>query len=163
MHGGSFQSVKSHSWNYSDQKIQDSDDGSFSFSENGNLSAADLAEIFNADENEIKHAAFINDEELKQWADSYAMKSMFSKICGKVKVQGFTVVKPGSIITLDGMSDRFNGNVFVTGVQHVFSDTDFLTEIQFGFNHEWFYKTDDIVEKPAAGLFPAYMVCILEL
>jgi len=149
-----FSSVKSHSWNYSDQKLQDSDDGSFSFTESGNISAADLAAIFNSDENDISHAAFITDEELKQWADAYAMKNALSKICGKVKVQGFTVVKPGSIITLDGISDRFNGKVFVTGVQHVFSNAGFLTEIQFGWNHEWFYKTDDIVEKPAAGLVP---------
>ena len=149
-----FKTVKSHSWNYSDQKLQDSEDGSFSFSESGNISANDLADILNSDEDALKHAAFITDDELKQWADSSAMRSMLSKICGKVKVQGFTAVKPGSIITLGGMSDRFNGQVFVTGVQHVFSSTDFLTEIQFGWNHEWFYKTDDIIEKPASGLVP---------
>lgn len=149
-----FKSVKSHSWNYSDQKLQDSDDGSFSFSESGNITAADLADIFNSDEYAIDHAAFITDEELKQWADSYAMKSILSKISGKVKVQGIAVVKPGNIITLDGMSDRFNGKVFVTGVQHIYSDTGYFTEIQFGWNQEWFYKTDDIIEKPAAGLVP---------
>ena len=149
-----FKTVKSHSWNYSDQKLQDSDEASFTFSESGNISADDLADIFNSNENAINHAAFITDDELKQWADSYAMKSVLSKICGKVKVQGTTVVKPGSVITLAGMSDRFNGNVFVTGVQHVYSNSNFLTEIQFGWNHEWFYKTDDIVENPAAGLIP---------
>lgn len=149
-----FKSVKSHSWNYSDQKLQDSDDGSFSFDEAGNIPANDLAGIFNKEEYAVKHAAFITDEELKEWADSYAMKSKLSKVCGKVKVQGINVVKPGSIITLDGMSDRFNGKVFVTGVQHLFNNKDYLTEIQFGWNAEWFYKTDDIIEKPAAGLVP---------
>lgn len=149
-----FKSVKTHSWNYSDQKLEDSEDGSFSLSEAGNISSSDLADIFNSEEYKVNHPAFIADEELKEWADAYAMRSVLSKICGKVKVQGTTVVKPGNIITLDGMSDRFNGKVFVTGVQHVFSDKDFLTEIQFGWNHEWFYKTEDIVEKPAAGLVP---------
>jgi Rhs element Vgr protein len=149
-----FKSVKTHSWNYSDQKLQDSDDGSFSFSESGNIPSSDLADIFNSDEYAVNHPAFIADEELKEWADAYAMKSILSKICGKVKVQGISVVKPGNIITLDGMSDRFNGKVFVTGVQHIFSKKHYLTEIQFGWNHEWFYKTDDIIEKPAAGLVP---------
>jgi hypothetical protein len=93
-----FKSIKSHSWNYSDQKLQDSDDGSFSFSESGNLSSDDLAAVFNNDEYAVNHSAFIGDEELKQWADSFAMKSILSKICGRVKVQGITVVKPGSII-----------------------------------------------------------------
>jgi len=149
-----YKSIKSHSWNYSDQKIQDSDDGSFSFPDTGNISADDLAAVFNNEEYAVKHAAFITDDELKQWADSYAMRSMLSKISGKVKVQGLAVVKPGSIITLGGMNERFNGKVFVTGVQHVFSQTNYITEIQFGWDHEWFYKTDDIVEKPAAGLVP---------
>jgi len=149
-----FKSIKSHSWNYSDQKLEDSDDGSFPFNDAGNISADDLAEVFNSDEYPINHAAFITDEELKQWADAFAMKSAISKINGRVKVQGIAVVKPGNIITLGGMSDRFNGKVFVTGVQHVFTTSDWLTEIQFGWNHEWFYKTDDIIEKPAAGLVP---------
>lgn len=149
-----FKSVKSHSWNYSDQKLQDSDDGSFSFSESGNISSTELADVLNGDEYAVNHSAFIADEELKEWADAYAMKTVLSKICGKVKVQGFTKVKPGSIINLAGISDRFNGKVFVTGVQHIFSDNNYLTEIQFGWNHEWFYKTDDIIEKPSAGLVP---------
>ena len=149
-----FKSIKSHSWNYSDQQLQDSDEGSFSLSEEGNISSSELADILNGEEYAVNHAAFIGDEELKEWADSYAMKSILSKICGKVKVQGVTAVKPGSIITLDGMSDRFNGKVFVTGVQHVFSNQNYYTEISFGWNHEWFYKTEDIIEKPAAGLVP---------
>ncbi|MFL5773142.1 MAG: type VI secretion system tip protein VgrG [Flavisolibacter sp.] len=149
-----FKSVKTHSWNFSDQKLQDSEDGSFSLSETGNISAADLADIFNSDEYAVNHAAFIADEELKEWADAYAMKSILSKVCGKVKLQGVSSVKPGDVITLDGISDRFNGKVFVTGVQHIFSDKDYQTEIQFGWNHEWFYKSEDIVEKPASGLVP---------
>jgi Rhs element Vgr protein len=149
-----FKSIKSHSWNYSDQQLQDSDEGSFSLQEEGNISSSELADVLNSDEYAVNHAAFIGDDELKEWADSYAMKSILSKICGKVKVQGVTSVKPGSIITLDGMSDRFNGKVFVTGVQHVFSNQNYYTEISFGWNNEWFYKTEDIIEKPAAGLVP---------
>jgi len=149
-----FKLVKSHSWNYSDQQLQDSDEGSFSFTEGGNITSSELADVLNSEEYAVNHAAFIADEELKEWADSYAMRTILSKICGKVKVQGVTAVKPGSIITLDGMSDRFNGKVFVTGIQHVFSDQNFSTEILFGWNHDLFYKTDDIIEKPAAGLVP---------
>ena len=149
-----FKSIKSHSWNYSDQQLQDSDEGSFSLPEEGNISSSELADVLNSEEYAVNHAAFIGDEELKEWADSYAMRSILSKICGKVKVQGVTAVKPGNIITLDGMSDRFNGKVFVTGVQHIFSNQNYFTEIAFGWNNEWFYKTEDIIEKPAAGLVP---------
>ena len=87
-------------------------------------------------------------------SDNSYSKSLVNKICGKEKVQGVTTVKPGSIITLDGMSDRFNGKVFVTGVQHVFSNQNYYTEISFGWNNEWFYKNDDIIDKPSSGLVP---------
>jgi hypothetical protein len=53
-----------------------------------------------------------------------------------------------------GSVDRFNGKVFVTGIQHLYTDRNYYTEIQFGWNQEWFYKTDDIIERPAAGLVP---------
>jgi len=149
-----FKSVKSHSWNYSEQKLQDSDDGTFSFSENGNISSADLASVFNKEECALTHSAFIADEELKQWADAYAMKSVLSKTSGRIKIQGLSSIKPGNIISLDGISNRFNGKVFVTGVLHIFSVNNYFTEIVFGWNNDWFYKTDDIIDKPAAGLLP---------
>jgi Rhs element Vgr protein len=82
------------------------------------------------------------------------MKIKLSKICGKLKVAGNPDVKAGSVITLKGLSDRFNGNVFVTGVQQQFSVDHWFTEIQFGWNNDWFYKNDDIIEKPSSGLVP---------
>jgi len=149
-----FKSVKTHSWNFSTQKIEDSEEGSSSFSDNGNISNDDLAKVIGVKELSLHHAGNVNDDELKQWADAYAMKSKLSKICGKLKVAGNPDVKPGSVITIKGLSDRFNGNVFVTGVQQQFSVDHWFTEIQFGWNNDWFYKTDDIIEKPSGGLVP---------
>jgi Rhs element Vgr protein len=82
------------------------------------------------------------------------MKNKLSKLCGKIKVIGDTKLKPGTVIELKGISDRFNGKVYVTGVQHQFSVDNWFTEIQFGWNNEWFYKNDDIIDKPSSGLVP---------
>lgn len=149
-----FKSIKSYSWNVADQKIEKSEEGNFSFANNGNLSDDDLSKVIGLKELSLHHAGNINDEELKEWANAYAMKNKLSKICGKLKVHGTTKVKPGSVITIKGMSDRFNGNVFVTGIQQQFSLSHWFTEIQFGWNNEWFYKKEDIIEKPSSGLVP---------
>jgi Rhs element Vgr protein len=82
------------------------------------------------------------------------MKTKLSKLCGKLKVIGNTKLKPGTVITLKGISDRFNGKVYVTGVQHQFSVDNWFTEIQFGWNSDWFYKNEDIIEQPSSGLVP---------
>jgi Rhs element Vgr protein len=149
-----FKSIKSYAWNAADQKIEQSEEGNFSFTNNGNISGDDLSKVIGLKELALHHAGNIKDEELNQWATAYSMKNKLSKICGKIKVIGNTKVKPGTVITIKGISDRFNGNVFVTGVQHQFSVNNWFTIIQFGWNNEWFYKNDDIVEKTSSGLVP---------
>jgi len=149
-----FKSIKSYAWNVADQKIEKSEDGNFSFANNGNISDDDLYKVIGLKELTLQHAGNIGDDELAQWANAYAMKSKLSKNCGKIKVIGNTTVKPGTVVKIQGISDRFNGNVFVTGIQHQFSVNNWFTEIQFGWNNEWFYNMEDIVDKPSAGLVP---------
>lgn len=149
-----FKSIKSYSWNAAEQKIEKSEEGDFSFTNNGNLNQDDLAKVISLKELSLHHAGDIKDEELNQWAIAYSMKNKLSKISGKIKVLGNAKVKPGTVITLKGMSDRFNGNIFVTGVQHQFSVNNWFTVIQFGWNNEWFYKKEDIIEKASSGLVP---------
>jgi Rhs element Vgr protein len=57
------------------------------------------------------------------------------------------------MITLLGVGDRFNGNVFVTGVLHHYEGL-WQTDIQFGWREDWFYKKEDVMDKPASGLLP---------
>jgi Rhs element Vgr protein len=149
-----FKSVKTYSWNTADQKIEQSDEGDFSFNGNGNISEDDLAKVIGLKELSLHHGGDIKDEELNQWANAFSMKDKLSKNCGKIKVLGNASLKPGVVIKVAGISDRFNGNVFVTGVQHQFSVDNWFSEIQFGWKNDWFYKTDDIVEKQASGLVP---------
>lgn len=149
-----FKSVKTYSWNAAEQKIEQSDEGDFSFDSNGNISENDLAAVMGLPELSIHHSGDIKDVELNQWANAFSMRDKLSKNYGKIKVIGNAAVKPGSVVAIAGISDRFNGNVFVTGVQHQFSVENWFTEIQFGWKEEWFYKNEDIIEKPASGLVP---------
>lgn len=149
-----FKSIKTYSWNAAEQKIEQSEEGKFSFASNGNLSDSDLSKVIGLSELSLHHAGDIKDLELNQWANAYAMKNKLSKLCGRIKVIGNTKVKPGTVVSIKGISDRFNGNVYVTGVQQQFSLNNWFTEIQFGWSNEWFYKTDDIIEKPSSGLVP---------
>ncbi len=144
--------VKGQSWDYTQQESEVSDDGAAVFTENGNLSSGDLSTVLDAHIN-LNHAGHLTQQQLQDWADAYALRNQLSKATGRVRVEGNAVVKPGTMITLAGVGDRFNGNVFVTGIQHHF-DGAWMSDIQFGWQDEWFYKKEDVMNKAASGIVP---------
>lgn len=144
--------ITSYSWDYTSQEIEESDPGDASFSESGNISSEDLGTVLNA-EIKLNHSGNLTEAQLQDWSDAYAMRKHLLKIAGRVRIQGKASVKPGSIIALAGVGDRFNGDVFVTGVLHHY-EGNWKTDIQFGWSDDWFYKKEDVMNKPAAGLLP---------
>ncbi len=152
-----FTAVKSSSWNFASQEIIEGEADEPSFTEQGNLPGSDLAGVIGLEELPLQHSGKITDSELKAWSDAKLMRSRLSKIKGKVKIQGFSDIKPGNTIELAGFGDRFNGVAFVSAIAHRFSgDSGWFTDIEFGLDKEWFTDNyNDVVEKPASGLVPA--------
>lgn len=142
----------SHSWDFTKQEVAQSDPGTATFSENGNISSDDLGAVLNA-EIKLNHTGNLTDSQLQDWSDAYAMRNCLLKIAGRVRILGNAAVKPGNVIKLKGVGDRFNGNVFVTGVLHHYEGS-WQTDIQFGWRDDWFFKKEDVMNKPAAGLLP---------
>lgn len=145
-------SVQSRSWDFTQQAPENSTPGTATFAENGNLSSDELGAVLGADA-VLNHTGHLTTQQLQDWADAYAMRNHLSKAAGRVRIEGNAAVKPGNIITLAGVGDRFNGNVLVTGVLHHYEGY-WHTDIQFGWREEWFYKKEDVMDKPAAGLLP---------
>ncbi|HSO86549.1 MAG TPA: type VI secretion system tip protein VgrG [Draconibacterium sp.] len=152
-----FTAVKSSSWNFTDQAVIEGEADEPSLTEQGNFSASDLASVIGLEELPLQHSGKIADDELKTWSDAKLMRSRLSKIKGKVKIQGFSDIKPGDVIELAGFGDRFNGVAFVSAIAHrMSSETVWFTDIEFGLDKDWFIDNyNDIVEKPASGLVPA--------
>jgi Rhs element Vgr protein len=93
--------------------------------------------------------------ELQDWADAKLLFQQLSKIRGRVKFQGIPAVKPNTIITLEGVGDRFNGKAYITGVFHEISEGNWTIDAQFGLNPEWFSETFDIHTPTGSGIIPA--------
>lgn len=147
------QEVSSQSWDFTKQQLDSPVTGSASsFQENGNLSSSELANVLNA-QVKLKHTGNLTTTQLQDWSNAYAIRNRLSKAVGRVRVEGKANLKPGTMITLAGVGDRFNGDVFVTGVLHHYEGL-WQTDIQFGWREEWFYKKEDVMEKPASGLLP---------
>ncbi len=123
----------------------------------GNLSSSDLSEVLGVTDFPLQHSGQLGNAELKSWAYSKLMRSHLEKIRGTLKIDGWEKIKPGVLIDLGKISDKFNGIAFVSGVMNQFtSNSGWYTELQIGFSQEWFAELyDDIVQEPASGLLPA--------
>ena len=152
-----FAAVKSSAWDFTSQEIIEGTADEPSITGPGNITASDLANVIGLQELPLQHAGKITDNELKAWSDAKLMRSRLSKIKGKVRIQGFSDIKPGNVIELAGFGDRFNGVAFVSSVSHLMEgDIPWFTEIEFGLDKDWFTDNyNDIVENPASGLVPS--------
>jgi uncharacterized protein involved in type VI secretion and phage assembly len=59
------------------------------------------------------------------------------------------------VISLDGLGDRINGKVFVTGVRHQIANGDWITDAQFGLSVNWFATQFPVNTPKAAAMLPA--------
>lgn len=143
------------SWDYANQQLFESETSSVEFSENGNLPGSTLAEVINLDKFEVRHSGHVQAEELQAWTDACMLKSRLAKIRGRAKFVGCPEIKPGMLVELGGVGDRFNGKVYVTGIRHELFQGNCFTNVQFGLDPDWCYQKEEVIDAPAAGLLPA--------
>jgi Rhs element Vgr protein len=145
-------SVKGVSWDFTKQTIEKSRDIPDVPSVGTGITASQLGDIIGS-EVTLMHTGYLQHDQVQSWSEAYKLRHKLSRAIGRVRVEGNADVKPGSTITLDGVGDNFNGDVFVSGVLHQF-DGNWYTDIQFGWKEDWFYRKEKVMERPAAGLLP---------
>lgn len=150
--------VKAFDWDYSKQEVVEKKATPPVMPlEEGNVTGKKLSDVLGTSEYHLQTPSKLQDSELTAWASAKLLLSRMAKIKGRVRIYGTNVIKPGDVINLGGLGDRFNGPAFVSGVTHSFSvNSTWYTDINFGYSSEWFYeKYDNIVDKGSAGLLPA--------
>jgi Rhs element Vgr protein len=151
-----YKSVKGSSWSYTDQSLLDSveaeDPG---VPDAGNITADALADVIGDSEFRLFHSGKMEEPELQAWVNTRALKNKLAKIRGRVRTEGTAVVSPGQLIQLNGVGERFEGKLYVTGVRHEVEDGSWQTVFQFGINPEWFTEAYQIQQPLAGGLLPA--------
>ncbi len=147
-----YHSVTASTWDYKEQELKTSDPGNMSFTETGNVDSANLASVLDINRT-LMQAGKLDSIQLQDWANSMDLRGKMAKVTGRVRITGNAEIKPGKIIKLGGVGDRFSGNVLVTGIKHYYSGN-WFTDVQFGWADDLFYKKEDVMDKPAAGLLP---------
>lgn len=142
-------------WDPASQSVVRVDGAEPTLSGPGNLTPSGLAEVIGHPATELRHAA-IDRTETQAWADANWLRARLNKVSGRGKCEGIGTIQPGDVVTLAGVGQRFNGDVFVTGVRHEFDAVQgWKTHVQFG-------GIDDVADSPprreapaAGGLIPA--------
>lgn len=152
-----YQSVGAKAWDYANQTLFEAETNRADIRESGNLPGSKIAEeTIKLATLELQHSGKLIEEELQQWVNACMQRSRLSKIRGSVSIKdGFAPIRPGQIIELEGLGDRFNGNVFVSAIRQELSNGLWDTHIQFGLSYKWYAQDKDILDLPAGGLLPA--------
>ncbi|WP_299763447.1 type VI secretion system tip protein VgrG [uncultured Dokdonia sp.] len=150
-----FDRITSYSWNYTDQELLETEAQDPGVNLNGDIASSDLASVIQLENLELRHGGSLSQEELQDWSDAKALYQQLAKTRGRVKFQGIPAVKPGVLLQLEGIGNRYNGTIYVTGVRHEITDGNWLVDAQFGLCPTWFSETYDISEMPGSGIIPA--------
>lgn len=145
--------VKAGAWDMATQSWVESTASSPTEPGWGNITGKRLSEVVNPSEYEMVMTPPIETDMLKKWADARLLKSRLAKIRGKVSCRGVVGVTANTIVQLAGLGDRFNGEVWVSGVTHKVEKGEWIMDIKIGLSPNWFSETTpDIMMPPAGGL-----------
>jgi Rhs element Vgr protein len=151
-----FQTVKATGWDAANQEpIEAEGKAPDGLQAQGNVSSDDLSGKTGDDTVNYMTSSLLTEPELRAWAEGQQMRSALSKIRGRAKCQGTDKLKPGVIVDMQGIGERFSGKAFVSAVRHEINQGNWMTDIEFGLSPELFIKEHDVNAFPAEGMLPA--------
>lgn len=146
--------VKATSWDYSKSMIARTESSLRDAAVPGDISSSELAEVYQSNEWILQNGGKIPEELLYHWVNAKRMRHELAKVRGRVRITGKALM-PGSIVTLLGLGDRFNGNAFVSGVKHSIANGDWVTDIQYGLSPKSFAERFNLSRPSAQGMTPS--------
>ncbi len=147
--------LKTLSWDAANQEVLEAEARDTTGTNNGNISAKDLAKSLTQSLKTLPHGGALTQPELKAWADAQMLRNRLAKVRGRVRFQGFADIKPNQIIEIKGIGQRFEGKMFVSGVRHQLAGGNWETDVQLGLNPESFAERMEVNAPAASALRPA--------
>jgi Rhs element Vgr protein len=147
--------LKAVSWSYANQESTEAEATEPTPPQQGNITGVDEAAHTGFEAETLFHSGHVDQNELQAWADAALLKSRLAKLRGRAKIQGNAAAKPGTVIQLAGLGDRFNGNAYVSAVHHNIGNGSWWMDVQFGLDPEWFATENDVNAPLASAMLPA--------
>ncbi len=149
-----FAAVECIGWDAATQKAVVANASKPALNKQGNLSVDDISKAAGAAKITLQTDACSDNALLKAWADATLLKSGLARFSGTFTFRGHAAAVPGCIIELAGLSNRFNGNVYVGSVTHTVEQGVWTTEAGMGISPVDITHQPDVVSPSASGLLP---------
>lgn len=149
-----FSGVQGNSWDMSSQNIINASAETPNSNKQGNISASNLAAVLDVGTANINSGTDLEMDSLQAWSNATLLKSNLSRFKGTVLFQGSALANPNSLITLNGLSSRFNGDAYVSRVVHKFDSSGWMTEAGIGMSEKWYTESSGNINPNASGLLP---------
>ncbi len=150
-----YQAVRALAWITQRQEVIEIEGQEPGLQEAGNLSNTEIADGIQIPQFDLLHSGQVDAEELQSWADATLLKTRLAKITGRARFFGTSRITPGQTVVIEGVGDRFNGQLYVCGVQHTLTEGVWVMDLQFGLSPTWYSENFDTSYPRASGLVPA--------
>ena len=146
--------VVASAWDIKNQKL-DQATATPKNSQAGNESTTTLSKVLNIGSFEQQSGGFLTNADLKTWAETMAQKSTYAKVRGSFNFQGNPSIEPGQLITVTGLSNAIDGQMYVSAVTQDIDPDHWQTSATVGLSQEKVTQQVPMNAAPASGLLPA--------
>lgn len=148
---GQFVNVEAVSWDLQQQSVVSVTAATPVLNDQGNIA---VEEMGGEDRLLYQTDAPTESDALQAWVDGQALKTGLARFRGSFSFNGSAAVKPGCIVELNGMGERFDGKVFVGAVEHTIRNNTWVTRVEMGVPAVNITEEPNVVAPPASGWLP---------
>jgi Rhs element Vgr protein len=98
----------------------------------GNIDGATLAQVLGLASYTMQTAVPLDAAGLKAWAASRQLRAALARVRGQMRFQGSALARPGAIVEVSGVGQRFDGDTYLTSVTHIIASGNWITQAEFG-------------------------------
>jgi len=120
----------------------------------GDITGSTLSSVLSANPLKLTKSAPLPQDELQAWADSILLRLRLSQFTGTVSFHGSPKAKVNTLIKLIGLSERFNGDSYISGVTHSISGGGWTTTAEIGMSPESFAEKNELLNPGSEGVSP---------
>ncbi|WP_196893051.1 type VI secretion system tip protein VgrG [Aureivirga marina] len=139
-------------WDLSTQEIIQTESSNPDVNEQGNITSSTISSDLGTQSETLQTYAEVEEATLKSWADAGLQKSWMNRITGTISFQGSTKVVAGDLIELSGVGDRFEGKAFISKVEQMIDNGDWITTVTIGLSEEWYAEKNKVEAPNTSGL-----------
>lgn len=129
--------AEARAWNAQSQKMLTSGGAGLPKATWGNKTSMKMAEGAGKRRDSFATARALDSAELSNLASARELWSALSAMQGTCKYVGNAMAKPGDMLALTGVGERFGGNAFISGIAHKLEEGAWETTATLGLDQSW--------------------------